>query len=369
MHPDFADWYRTVHIEPRADELENRWQAIEAFQKKGNSSDFCDAARVFFGLTPKNDGFLPKYREEFKAVDTAFSMRDNNAELQVLAGATLANRFSERDGWGTMTALSLVCGACEGNRKAPVPEIVDLARRSLRDQSSSLRAAKKKIAIPSLDVNDNLENLKTVLGNAGVNLQTVREPLLDVLEPLLKAVDGIITWVKRARRIEDLRQEESDILWWLFGERSRDLDVSFGELKIPAGCLIGAKEIADLTRVLPGPLGVEAYLHKMLGLAHRELDNTVSLSDAVFACPPEWQKEFAGLQGLEAVADLCPVHLAVQKSIESGSEKKTAWHMAFQTACGLKAVMKMKPIELSVQAYRERLFVRVLHLLQESPNE
>ena len=61
------------------------------------------------------------------------------------------------------------------------------------------------------------------------------------------------------------------------------------------------------------------------------MDDTISLSDAVFACPPEWQKQFITLQGLDAVAGLCPVHLAVQKSVEAGG-KKTAWHVPFQTA-------------------------------------
>jgi hypothetical protein len=223
-----------------------------------------------------------------------------------------------------------------------------------------LRAAREKVAIQSLDVNEKFQNLKTVLGNSGSNLQTLQGPLLDVLQPLVKAVIGVTAWAKRAEVIEDLRQEESDILWWLFGERSRDLDVSFGELKVPAGCLIGAKEIADLTRVLPGSFGVEAYLYKMLRLAHPKLDTSVTLSDTVFACPQEWLKQLVTLQGLDGVADLCPVHLAAQKSVEA-SGKKTAWHVPFQTASGLKAAMKLTPIDLALQAYRERLFISALN--------
>src|SRR6185437_4784291 len=138
--------------------------------------DLTNATRVFFGLTPKDEHFLPNFRAEFKAIDHAFAMRDNDAELQVLSGATLANNFGENDERATMTALSLVCGACEGVRKAPVPEIVNLARRSLREQSFSLRAARKKVAIPSLDLDDKYRDLDLTLGSAGQNLQTLQRP-------------------------------------------------------------------------------------------------------------------------------------------------------------------------------------------------
>lgn len=367
MNPDFADWYRRVQIEPKADELEKRWQAIEAFHGKATSSDLCDATRVFFGQAPKDEHFLPRYRAEFKVIDGAFPMRDNYAELQVLAGATLANHFGGGDERATMTALALVCGACDGARKAPVPEIVALARRSVRGQSSALRAAKKKVVISSPDLSEEYQTLKTTLGTGG-NLEALQGPLLDVLLPLTHAVIAVTTWARRAGIAEDLRQEESDILWWLFGERSRDLEVPFSELKNPSGCIIGAKEIADLTRILPGPFGVEAYLHKMLSLAHTKLDGTVTLSDAVVACPLEWQRQFVALAGLGSVVDLCPVHLAVQKSVEGGG-KKTVWPVQFYTVSGLKANMKLRPVDLSLQAYHERLFVVALRQLQEPSDE
>src|SRR5471032_2977151 len=109
MHRDFADWYRRVHIEPKEEVLEKRWEAIAAFHKKARPSDLCEAARVFYGLPPKHEEFLPIYRYEFKTADAAFPMRDNDAELQVLAGATLANYFREvRSDWVALSALSLV---------------------------------------------------------------------------------------------------------------------------------------------------------------------------------------------------------------------------------------------------------------------
>lgn len=369
MHPDFADWYRRVEIDPKSDDLQKRWQGIEAFHLKATRSDLTNVTRVFFGLTPRDENFLAKYRAEFKATDDVFPMRYNGAELQVLAGATLARNFGGGEEWAAAAALALACGASGGARKAPVPEIVDLARKALREQSTGLRAAKNQPPLPpAFDLGEEFQNLKTTLSGVGGNFQTLHGPLLDVLQPMLKAMTGISNWVRRAAQMEELRQEESDILWWLFGERSRDLDVPFSELKVPSGCIIGAKELADLTRMLPGPFGVEAYLHKMLGLAHPDLEGTVTLSDAIAACPLAWQGQFIAHAGIDAVADLCPVHLAAQKSVEAGG-KKTVWPGPFQTVSGLKATIKMKPVDLALQVYRERLFVVALNGLQEAADE
>lgn len=368
MNDDFADWYRRVDIEPKSEDLQKRWQAIEVFHQKATASDLTEVTRLFFGLRPREEDFLAKYRAEFKATDHVFPMRDNDAELQALAGATLANYFGHNDDWAILTALAVTCGANQGGRKAPVAEIVSLAESTLRERSSSLRTAQKKAVIPLVDLSEKVQNLKTTLQGGGSNFQALQGPLLDILQPLLKAVSGVTTWVMRADLIQDLRQEETDVLWWLFGETSRDLEVPFRDLKSPSACIIGAKELADLTRVLPGPYGAEAFLHKMIGLAHPSLGESVSLSDATLACPEEWQNQFIAVQRLDSVIDLCPVHLAVKKCVESRG-KRTAWHSLFQTASGLKATQKFHPVALALQAYRERLFVRVMDNLEESADE
>ena len=211
-----------------------------------------------------------------------------------------------------------------------------------------------------MDLNEKVQNLKTTLQGGGNNFHALHGPLLDVLQPLLNAVSCVTDWARRVGQIEDLRQEETDVLWWLFGETSRDLAVPFRELKPPSACIIGAKELADLTRVLPGPYGTEAFMHKMLSLAHLDLEASVSLSDATLACPEEWQNQFIAVQRLDLVIDLCPVHLAAQKCVESGG-KKTAWHAPFQTCSGLKGTRKFYPGALALQAYRERLFVRLMN--------
>jgi hypothetical protein len=367
MHKDFADWYRRVNIDPQTVDLQKRWEAIEAFHEKVAYADIAETARLFLGLPLNNDQFLTTYRAAFKATDDAFPMRDNNAKLQVLAGATLVNHFGESDKWASISALAVICGVSQGARKAPVPEIVTLAETTLRDLSSSLRAPQKNVGVLSPELDEKVQNLKSTLSGGGNAFASLLGPLLGVVEPLAKSMASVTNWVQRASRVEELRQEETDVLWWLFGESSRDLRIPFAEMKSPSACLIGAKELADLTRILPGPYAAESFLHKMLTLAHPKL-SPVSLSDAVAACSDEWQKALIGSAGVSSLTNLGPVHLAIMKYIETGG-KKTAWHASFQTASGFKATTKTPPILLSVQMYQERLLARIFSQTKESEDE
>jgi hypothetical protein len=83
------------------------------------------------------------------------------------------------------------------------------------------------------------------------------------------------------------------------------------ELKSPAGCLVVAKELADVTGALPGPYAIEAFLDRGIGLAHPDLKTPVAISDAVTACLPEWRTEALLAHGLDDVLDLCPAHVAI----------------------------------------------------------
>lgn len=365
MHPDFADWYRRVDIEPTSELLQNRWQAIEAFHENLGPSDLISATRVFFALGPKDEEFLSKYRAGFKAVDDTFTMRDNDAEIQVLAGTTLVRLCMEGGKWEVAAALAVVCGAAEGARKSPVPEIVKLTQDALRDRSARLRTDSGPTPPPDFNPAEEFQSLKELLNTGGANFQALNGPLPEVIQPLLQSVTLLTKWANQFSHTDDLRREESDVLWWLFGETSRDLGSKFSELPSPSATIVGAKELSDITRILPGPFGAEAFLHKMLELAHPKLTDSVSLAEATVACPEESLKGFVCSAGVET---LCPVHLAAQKWLEAGG-KKTAWHAPFQTASGLKPSTKFRPVALAMQTYRERLLNRAISSLKEEWGE
>ena len=110
MHKDFADWYRLVDLQPKGETIEKRWQAIEQFCESVNAAQALELIRLFYGRSAKDHGFLGTFRSPFKTVDGTFPMRDNAAELQVLAGATTVQILEDdRYELADVVALGIVC--------------------------------------------------------------------------------------------------------------------------------------------------------------------------------------------------------------------------------------------------------------------
>src|SRR5205085_2233156 len=108
-----------------------------------------------------------------------------------------------------------------------------------------------------------------------------------------------------------MRQEESNVLWWLYGAQSRDLEVPFVTLKSAASIVLG-KELADLAGTLPGPYAARAFLDKAVREAG--FSNEVTLSDSVNSCLQDWRSSVAQVPELKMVDDLCPVRFALEKA-------------------------------------------------------
>ncbi len=361
MHADFADWHRVVSIEPQADELQKRWEAIEAFSKASKPIDLPELTRLFYGLAHRDDGFLGRFRSAFKAKDETFRMKDNDAELRVLAGACLVDHFKyENNGWGAAAALALTSASCLGFRSAPVVEIVQLAEKTLSVQSAALRSNKFPGTPPQLDLSQDLQELKTAI--AANTVPGLSDPLIGIAQKLAQAVCALNTWSVNVSRQQALRAEESDVLWWLHGGHSRDPISAFSDLKPPSACLVSAKDLADLTRQLPGPFAADAFLGSVLKAAQPALNGKVSIADGVGACSPEYLVRFlAGIE-IAALGDLCPMHYAVRVYLDA--ERKKSWLSVFANTAGFKATEKTGALDLAVQVYRERLFFRAMRNLE-----
>ena len=155
-----------------------------------------------------------------------------------------------------------------------------------------------------------------------------------------------------------LQREETNILWWLFAEHSRDLGHPMAALPLPAACLVAGKELADLTDVLPGPLAAMGVLDKMLRVVERELRGGSSVHQAVNEAPREWRSRWLTGVSAEPVEDLCPVICAVRRSIESDGPDD--WVPPVRKATGIDPHAQVSPLDLATQVYEEALFLGAL---------
>jgi hypothetical protein len=387
VHRFFADWYRVAAIEPQPETLQKRWDAIHRTVRDLDVGDALEVVRLFYGSPRCLPRFAERYRDAFKARDVTFPMRDNEAEIRVLAGATIVALLDSRPGpVADVTALAVACADCRGLRSGErIGDMLAEARRYLWSRSSDLRVAKEAPPAPppSVDVSTLLEPLQSALEakqTRDPDFQGVLEsmpapggaarstpgPALELITKAIQSLASALTEVAVAGteavaqqgRSLQLHREEVNVLWWLFAEHSRDLGHRMASLPLPAACLVAGKELGDLVQVLPGPLAAAGVLDRMLRAVERELRPTTTVHEAVNSAPREWRAGWVASTDSERVEDLCPVLCSVRRSLETSGPDD--WGPPVRTVTAVDLHRGLTPLDLAVQAYEEKLFVGAL---------
>jgi hypothetical protein len=380
MHRLFADWYREASVTINPSQLEQRWAGIEEFasQKKNRLTRALQLIRIFYSMPGRSMELTEEYRDCYKKHDPSFPMRDNEFELQVLAGATLIHMIeSWPDPTALHVALSLTCCSVQGLRPSPpIPDAIAIAKELIAARSLKLRSRGRLSSrsdprpISSIDFGELQTNLEQG------SLPTAAAPLVKLLQEFVSVAGEIVKSLRESALVAQLQQEEIDILWWVFSAWSKDLNEPFLGVGLPVLSLVVGKELGDLITVLPGPLGARAIISHILTDAvvaraskvpsaqnvaesHRA---PLIMKKAIDAAPPEWRRRAYELIP-EAFQDMLPVHLAFRLSGQETSQART-WAQRFSKMAALRPSLKIEPTELAFQCYQERLLIGVLVSMQ-----
>lgn len=365
MDRDFADWYREASVEPHDETLGKRWQGVEAFAGNLGFDETCELSRLFHGLAPCRLDVIETFRVAFQTVDSAFAMKDNDLELAILAGATLTQVTALRNTEiADFAALAVACPDFQHlSRRTTVPGIVGRMRAHLSQRSLELRSSTPLNAaqLPTTSPQHLIDDLKEKCTGGALN--PLAEPLEAAFASLNNRVDTISAATNLTQYHQSLYREDSEVLWWLIGEHSRDLAAPMCQIKYPAVCLVAGKELADLIFNLPGPYAAPAVLHSVLCKIEVDLTKPVSLSQAVNDADRSWRHQWIEKHKDSDVADLCPTMFAVAKSLEATSQR--AWPPVFQSAMGMTAGTKIPPVALATQVYEESLLHKAIQAKEE----
>lgn len=359
MDRKFGEWYSLV--DPNADHSRNksRWEGVEAFSKSATAEDIIELSRVFFGYPALKSEFIETFQEPFLEIDSTFPLKNNNSILSVLAGASLASILKDRKNLSLKTAYAVTCPSFNYIRpNIIIPEIVDRSNEYLIKQSSVLRSAQdiKKMKSPAVLLEQLSAEIMNHINNASP--PDAAEEMSAFLNKLSSTIDTVVTKVNSIITQQNLDREESDILWWAFGQYSRDLNEPIKDFDLLFSSLIAAKEISDLTRVLPGPFAFKAFISKFLAVFSENYNDQYPLKDFINSAPIEWRTEwFSEYQNSYSV-NLCPVISAIVKSVDDpGSDD---WYKAYINMLGLKNNIQLTPLAISSQLYYEIHFLRLL---------
>lgn len=363
MHKNFGEWYRQVSIPCTDDSLKRRWVGVERWVAtiRGDVNALFETVRIFRGLPEKTS--RETFLEAFREADTTFAQRDNAHEQQVLAGASLVQCIGTReedDPEGSMRAAVLAASALEasslrvGDLNKTLDEQAGEARTGLRTIAQQQRR-RRPFDTVLVSAKEETAFKKIIANNVGDH-NLLRSSFEKAFETLLSAVNRAENALDAAAHGLRCADEETNILWWIAGASSRDLDMPWSALK-DAAPLVAAWELADLTDIALGPQDAAALLERALHDAKGSNSKDQALHVYVDSVPEEWAK--SSIARVEARAlDLAPLSLALSKRVEGNV---TTWQRFFESVSGgLKAVTLLAPGRVARQAYIEAILFRTL---------
>ena len=353
MHPDFPRWYDAIDLGDVQARLQTRWAGVSAVADDADSKDIEALIRLAFkSRQPAAAPQVQKIREAFRTADAAFDMQGNDRELQVLGSACLGTLILQGD--SAEAALGITTAALGGARKPDLPMDLSVLAEDAIDRIAETNRERPNLwghvssTAPKFDFEKAATKVRERPDQDGFaeafNLaaEATRNAFTMMAHQQARAVDAMINFV----RVQD---EELQMLWWLTGQRSEDLDCAFGAVAADAQALVFAKELADHTELLPGPASVKGLLSRA-GLKERR---KIVISTAINAADSVWLHDFMPEGERSPVST--PIHYAIKRQLETGPGE--AWIAGWAAAVGVKATLAVSPLGLGVLFYRERLLL------------
>lgn len=353
MHEKFPRWYRAVDIGDDRGLMERRWVGVTTLVESASRPDIEALVRLAFKTrqAPAADA-LQNISKAFKDSDPEFTVEDNARELEVLSGASLAILFEQGAEMAAIAALATTTAALAGARKPNLPmDLVALAEEAICDTAQSARqrpdiSRHASADAPKFDFEKAAAKYREAANPDGMAqaFTLAAEATRSALGALAKRQATALQSVNKFIKIQD---EELQMLWWLVGQRSHDLDCGFDMLSAEAQPFVLSKELADMTEFLPGPASVKALLSRA-GLKERK---KLPLSSLVNGADPTWLSKV--IDGVDISPVTQPIHFGIQRQLETSGG--TAWVAGWVAAAGLEADPSLSPLTIGVQFYRERL--------------
>ncbi|QTC89195.1 GTPase-associated system all-helical protein GASH [Brevundimonas pondensis] len=352
---DFAGWYAQEFMDETSTR-DQRWKTLCDLLANPTAPLVEVLVRLAFATKApasghKNadlDAAYQRVVQAFKDHDPAFDPAKSARDFQVVCAAVLVKLFSNRPA----AALAVTTTAFAGARKPNLPmDLVNLAGRALialsAKQHERVDLATLLIEAPSVDfeMEEATDDADTAAHRD--DLGALKDAVDEALGELIKRQNATTTALLRRIALSD---EELQMLWWLMGGRSRELQQAFGDIEAVKQPLILGRELGRMTTVSPGPVSVGAMLAQA-GLSA----NALKLADVVNSVGIDWARAASDRSAISPATT--PIHFALEKRSEVDSTD--AWQAGWEALTGLSATGKMTALDLAEQFYREHLFLYV----------
>lgn len=363
MNKIFAEWYRAVNLEPNSTLLENRWNGIESYIKESVSAlEAFELIRLFYRL-PVSSDFHENFTDVFTSTDSAFN-RQAQPELAVLAGTTLFEMVERDLSLSNLIMLATLSMNFQ-DRSPAVPAIFQSILNQFNKKTASIREITIEPAKNSIPIPLNKSLLSSIETEGIEWSEDIRKPLHSYITSLGNYL--IKTKKKDNDNLEiiNIYSEDSQILWWMVGEWSNDLNVPFKNFYPINASIIAGKELADIIVNMPGPYSAQAVLNKVLEVCKKPKTNSQDeLYSIIEGLDKGWSKSVIELYPPDDTKDITPILTAISKSIQVDGSKE--WIPVFKKATALDPEnLQISSEKLAFQVYLECLTIKYYNDIEE----
>jgi len=258
---NFADWYRPVDNQLNPDTQNHRIKAINVLMNNTDQSFWLDVIRLYVGIPIKDVENKKSFIKAFKDEDSVFPVSGNDQLIRTLASILLCFRLDIDFDLNNVISLAIAnlnfLGQYDDSINVPV---FTYAKSQISNASKNIRDLKVEAQKDGMDeLSDRIEE--------------------DDYEFEVKDQIVVVDAVKNILHAQKVFSEETNILWWLFGEASLTYNDSLKTIGLPKVIPVIARELFDL-------LQFELGTQKMRSLINKAVLNSYTTKNAGKLCSP-----------------------------------------------------------------------------------
>lgn len=355
---EFLSWYGEFCLDENQEKVSNRFTACRNIVKTMQSKDVGHFLDVLLNSKRSSEA-LAEIKTKLQKHDNLFALHGSDREAAVLSGIILAMLLKSDKDTALVTAMGLLTASFEGGRqliKLPM-KLLDIATNALTRVSIN-RRKRAVLKVPTAADLDGLKELQKVLPVPAEDgkAQTVSDSEFLESSVAREIVDSALLFadksqnffVELVRRLE-VQDEELDMLWWLYSGRSDLTGKLFGEIAEHERPLLLSMELAEKTKLAPGPASIISMMLKA-GVS----DTKKTLDKFVDSVPMELIESCA-VENPSVL--LFPIHSAISLRREFDSGK--GWKESWLAKSNIAKSHSVSGLSIARLFYFERLLLRI----------
>jgi hypothetical protein len=353
----FIEQYRALLPNAAREEILRREPGFSSFRSKQHSTlEIQSLCRLAFGLAAKHPSEFADFQSVFQREDPTFLVERDKAEASRLSGLLLKALMPNDSETIPLMLLTTAAGnlrSLASGDQSPLlaarDELVRVGAARTHNQLLDVSSVKSNV---SLEISAQLKAVQTTFDAANVvaTFDALRNALVGIIVDIVNSTNRLSQATQRETAIQ---QENLDALWFCMTDWTRTLDRPRAEVNVNSLPLVIGIDLGNCVRIPPGAYSTGAVLRRLLGLNHHR---QVTISAAVAGLEKSDQALAASENCTETLADLCPIHraLALAASTDGG------WEFEFKRSTGLEADSVFTASDLAVQAFRERVLLKLV---------